>query len=93
MERTIVDYHVTQTMDRRDLDTQVKNYIAKGWCPFGGVSFMAYTYTKSTGPVLDERWQQALVKYGPAVPAASAEAASQMNASQAGSGRKTRRRR
>ena len=76
-------------MDRRDLDTQVKNYIAKGWCPFGGVSFMAYTYTKSTGPVLDERWQQALVKYGPA-PSASAAASA---ASQAGSGRKTRRRR
>lgn len=100
MERKIVSYYVTQATNKDDLATQVKNNIAKGWCPFGGVSFMAYTYTTRSGPVLDEKWQQALVYYEASASASASapSAASQVAAaepSQVGSARRraTRRRR
>ena len=89
MEGNIVEYRVTQAVNKEDLATKVMNNIKLGWCPFGGVNFMAYTYNNRSGPVLDEKWQQALVKYG----TAPAPAPPPMNASQVGSGRRTRRRR
>lgn len=93
MERNIVDYHVTQATNKNDLATQVKDYIEKGWCPFGGVNFMAFTYTKLSGPVLVETWQQALVKYGSVASAPSQMNASQVAApSQVGSARRRTRR-
>jgi hypothetical protein len=51
----MMNYRIVESNNRYDLATEVNDWIAAGWRPQGGVSFVYHSAYKET-------WTQAMVK-------------------------------